>query len=155
VEGRHEARAEVIARPGSWLPTKIALDSESGDPAISANWFTDRSPIQRPFPLRRWFVPYAKQQDLAPVTNQEDLPQLAGANWENGKSVYKASCAVCHTIRGEGGKAGPDLTNLIYRDYDSVLRDIREPNAAINPEHVAYVVLTKEGLVLTGLVLAE
>src|SRR5437868_11507126 len=29
-------------------------------------------------------------------------------------------------------------SNLIHRDYASVLKDIREPNSAINPDHVAY-----------------
>ena len=58
-------------------------------------------------------------------------------------------------MRGQGGKIGPDLTNLIYRDYASVLRDIREPNAAINPEHVAYEVIRKDGSTLTAVLLAE
>ena len=50
---------------------------------------------------------------------------------------------------------GPDLTNLVYRDYDSVLRDIREPNAAINPEHVAYTITKKDGSELTAVLSAE
>lgn len=44
---------------------------------------------------------------------------------------------------------------LIYRDYDSVLRDIRDPNAAINPEHVAYTLTKKDGSEITAVLLAE
>ena len=58
-------------------------------------------------------------------------------------------------IGGAGGRVGPDLTNLIYRDYDSVLRDIANPNAAINPEHVAYTVTKKDGSEITAVLLAE
>ena len=45
---------------------------------------------------------------------------------------------------------GPDLGNLIHRDYASVLRDIVDPNAAINPDAVGYVVQLKDGEEITG-----
>ena len=148
---RHEARQKVKTTAGSWFPYTVTLETGSGNSDFAVHWTTDRSTIPRPFPLRRFLVPYAKQQELSPITNQENLPQIAGANPENGKAVFKDSCAVCHTIRGEGGKVGPNLSNLIYRDYDSVLRDLYQPNAAINPEHAAFTVLTTSGLSHTGL----
>src|SRR6185369_5496796 len=62
----------------------------------------------------------------------------------------RATCYKCHQIRGEGGTIGADLSNLIYRDYISVLRDITEPSAAINPDHIAYNVQLTDGEVETG-----
>ena len=67
----------------------------------------------------------------------------------------QASCFKCHQLGGNGGKIGPDLSNLIYRDYASVLKDIITPSAAINPDHLAYTVEIKDGETITGVVLDE
>ena len=53
-------------------------------------------------------------------------------------------------MRGRGGRIGPDLSNLIHRDYESVLRDIRLPSATIHPDYLTYLVELKDGRVLTG-----
>ena len=152
---RHAAAHTVTAKHGSWFPFVIAFAQATGDPALTAHWFTDRSATRRPFPLRRILLPYAQPQEAPPMPHNEDLPALAGANRVSGKTLFQGLCAVCHKIRGEGGRVGPDLTNLIYRDYDSVLRDIADPNAAINPEHVAYTVTKKDGSELTAVLVAE
>jgi putative heme-binding domain-containing protein len=47
------------------------------------------------------------------------------------------------------------LSNLVHRDYASVLRDVTEPSAAINPDHVTYQVSLKDGRLLTGTVRTE
>src|SRR6185369_14272858 len=58
-------------------------------------------------------------------------------------------------IRGEGATTGPDLSNLVSRDATSVLRDIREPSASINPDYVAYNVTVAAGADLKGFVRAQ
>ena len=153
----YEARQKVTAKSGTWLPLTVAFEHGGGDPALSASWFTAQSETPRAFALRRVLLPYAKAVEEAPVPHNENLPQLAGGNWQRGKALFygQATCFVCHAMRGEGGRVGPDLTNLIYRDYDSVLRDIREPSATINPEYVGYTVTRKDGTELTAVLLAE
>jgi putative heme-binding domain-containing protein len=152
---RHIAQHTVMTKAGTWLPFAVAFDAASGDPDLKTSWFTDRSATPRPLPLRRSLLPYAQAEEVAPMPRNEDLPQLANANWNNGQTLFKGLCSLCHTMRGEGGKVGPDLTNLIYRDYDSVLRDIREPSAAINPEHVGYSIKKKDGSELAAVWIAE
>jgi len=68
-------------------------------------------------------------------------------DWENGRELFftRLQCAKCHRIQGEGGTAGPDLSNLIHRDLTSILRDIREPSAALHPEYVTYLAETRSG----------
>jgi putative heme-binding domain-containing protein len=58
-------------------------------------------------------------------------------------------------MRGQGSPLGPDLSNLVHRDYASVLKDITQPSAAISPDHVAYHLDLKAGDSLTVLRLAD
>jgi putative heme-binding domain-containing protein len=73
-------------------------------------------------------------------------------DWENGHGLFvkNLQCAQCHHTHGEGGTAGPDLSNLVHRDVTSVLRDIRDPNATLHPEYVTYEATLKNGDALTG-----
>jgi putative heme-binding domain-containing protein len=61
-----------------------------------------------------------------------------------------AGCATCHTIRGEGIQFGPDLSNLIHRDRDSVVHDIVKPSATINPDHPGSLVKLDDGVEHAG-----
>jgi putative heme-binding domain-containing protein len=84
------------------------------------------------------------------------IPEIAGGDWGRGRKVFfgeQAACFKCHALGGEGGNIGADLSNLIYRDYASVWRDIAEPSAAINPDHIAYNVTLTDGEVETGMLL--
>ncbi|HAV63367.1 MAG TPA: hypothetical protein DCY13_13500, partial [Verrucomicrobiales bacterium] len=75
--------------------------------------------------------------------------------YETGRGLFfsqKHQCAACHRIRGEGAGHGPDLSNLTSRDAASVLRDITEPNATINPDYVGYNVRLRNGDEHTGFV---
>src|SRR5262249_52999879 len=75
-------------------------------------------------------------------------------DWAAGKKIFfgeKAACSKCHAVRGEGSMIGPDLSNLVHRDYESVLRDVKEPSASINPDYLAYVVELDDGKTLTGI----
>jgi putative heme-binding domain-containing protein len=58
-------------------------------------------------------------------------------------------------LRGEGFRVGPELSNLMHRDYASVLKDISDPNATINPDAVGYIVTQGDGTMTVGTRLAE
>src|SRR5690606_39566276 len=75
-----------------------------------------------------------------------------GGNWARGKKLLfgEATWATCHSIGGEGKAIGPDLTNLVFRDYESVLRDIADPSATINPDYLAHTVTLDDGTSYTG-----
>ena len=47
---------------------------------------------------------------------------------------------------------GPDLSNLVHRDYASVCRDIHSPGAAINPDYVPQRIALSDGRVLEGVI---
>jgi putative heme-binding domain-containing protein len=89
------------------------------------------------------------------VMSSVSKAEFAVNDWGRGKSLFfgqQLKCGTCHRIRGEGGFAGPDLGNLISRDAASVLRDIKEPNAAINPDYIAHNVTLRNGDALSGII---
>ncbi len=155
----HHASVTQTTHKGTWLPFALTLFAGTGDARLTAHWFTSRDERPRAFPLRRVLPPYAEPLTVGgPIfAEARDLPELKGGNWLRGKKLFftDAACAVCHSIRGEGNHVGPDLTNLIFRDYSSVLRDIRDPSAAINPEHTAYLATMRDGSAITGVLVRE
>lgn len=152
----------TVDDPRGWIPLRIDLDLADTDkrPRLDIVWHTAEDARPRPFPLDRFYVPWASPTTAPSETPAElqkaSLPEeLAGGSWGRGRQVFfgeKAACSKCHTLGGEGGRVGPDLSNLIHRDYQSVLRDITEPSYAINPDHLTYNIALKDGRTLIGIV---
>lgn len=88
-------------------------------------------------------------RSLAHILNQ------GPGNPTNGKVLFTKTCAVCHTLFGEGGKVGPELTGADRKNRDFLLTSIVDPSAFIRPEFVAYVIEMKDGRVLTGLLVEQ
>src|SRR6185437_6116632 len=69
----------------------------------------------------------------------------------HGKKLFLNSCAKCHTLFGQGGKVGPDLTTFKRDDLANMLVHIVNPSVEIREGYETYQVETKDGRVLTGL----
>jgi putative heme-binding domain-containing protein len=70
----------------------------------------------------------------------------------HGKELFTKHCATCHTLFGEGAKIGPDLTSVDRSSRQLLATNIVDPSAVIRPEFTAYVLETKDGRALTGLI---
>ncbi|MDG3006147.1 ThuA domain-containing protein [Paludisphaera mucosa] len=143
-------------------PAPIALTCPTGTPAeLEVDFHTNEDPRPRMLSPSRILLPWASlSEETAPALSREATfpPEFAGGDRRKGREVFlgaAAQCSKCHTIRGEGGKIGPDLSNLVERDFGSVFRDVAQPNAAINPDFVAYQVALADGRALTGSVRTE
>ena len=97
---------------------------------------------------------------ISPATAGEKLTQIRnmGATLSKGpgdrvagKEVFLKNCGTCHTLFGEGGKIGPDLTGADRKNREWLLTQIVDPSAVIRPEFLAFVVNVKDGRTLTGL----
>ncbi|MBE0540791.1 MAG: c-type cytochrome [Verrucomicrobia bacterium] len=150
----NEGRVTLEPKENRWLPIEATLATGSRDLSLNVSWFTAEDARPRPLPLRRVMLPWARPHVPAAMITR--VPEIEGGDWLRGKQVFfgePAACSKCHVVVGEGGRIGPDLSNLIYRDYASVLRDILEPSAAINPDHISYNVELKDGNVESGVML--
>ncbi|MGZ4962307.1 MAG: PVC-type heme-binding CxxCH protein [Limisphaerales bacterium] len=108
---------------------------------------------------------WGKIQTSSPAEKQNTINRLklvieprgaagrdATGNPAEGKKLFQKTCAVCHTLFGEGNKIGPDLTGIDRKNLDVLLLNIVNPSAYIRPEYVNFDIETKDDQNLSGLV---
>ena len=93
-----------------------------------------------------------------PAEKQEQIKKFfaliksGGGNATAGHAIYMKKCGVCHTLFGEGGKTGPDLTGYERTNLDFLATAVVDPSAAIREEFTSFAVITDDGRTLTGLI---
>jgi putative membrane-bound dehydrogenase-like protein len=68
----------------------------------------------------------------------------------NGKLVFAANCAACHTAFGEGGKVGPDLSGMGAHGARDLLPVILDPSRNVEAAFAEWVAVTKDGRSVGG-----
>ncbi|HET6406411.1 MAG TPA: hypothetical protein VFG14_00910, partial [Chthoniobacteraceae bacterium] len=138
--GRLKQLAPMVTKP---------MDQYIGDVVL------ERGELRHVVSLTRFYVPWAS--DKLRSRNTGDIAEVrvdVQGDWLNGRRLFfgKAACFTCHTVRAEGMAFGPDLSNLVHRDRDSVLNDILQPSATINPDQAGSLVTAVDGANVTGIV---
>jgi putative membrane-bound dehydrogenase-like protein len=77
---------------------------------------------------------------------------LATANLGNGRALYAAVCGACHTMYGEGGKIGPDLTGSGRANLDYLLENVVDPGAVVSADYRMSLVTLEDGRALGGVI---
>ena len=72
-----------------------------------------------------------------------------------GRKVFEENCAKCHRHGDLGANIGPDLTGMAVRERADLAIDILDPNRSVEGNYRQYTILTKDGRVLTGLLISE
>jgi putative membrane-bound dehydrogenase-like protein len=67
-----------------------------------------------------------------------------------GRQVFERVCAKCHRFNGLGHEVGPDLATIRNRPPQLILPDIIMPNKSIAQNYESYVVETRSGGTLEG-----
>lgn len=99
--------------------------------------------VKRPF-VKEW-----KFEDLAPKL---EAGLKRPRNLENGRILYTAAnCITCHSFQGEGGLAGPDLSNVSGRSTPRDLLDnILNLSKVINKQYGQLIYEMKNGKQIIG-----
>jgi putative heme-binding domain-containing protein len=83
----------------------------------------------------------------------------AEGNAERGELVFRRrdlSCLNCHSVSGAGGNIGPDLSAIgPSNPLDYLVASILNPDAAVKEHFATQIVITSDGLVVTGIVADE
>lgn len=68
-----------------------------------------------------------------------------------GREVFRAQCAPCHRLAGEGFALGPDLESVRSQPKDKLVVAIVDPNREVAPSYLATTVETRDGESYTGM----
>ncbi|WP_143305614.1 c-type cytochrome [Chitinophaga vietnamensis] len=82
---------------------------------------------------------------------------LVHRNFDQGRAMFASClCSSCHGMRGEGGVAGPDLTQLGTRfSTKDILEAIIDPSKTISDQYAATVFTLKNGSTVLGRMVSQ
>ncbi len=80
---------------------------------------------------------------------------LKKADRSHGRLIFSRTCANCHTLFGEGGKIGPDLTGSQRTNPEYLLTKILDPSAVVAKDYQVTILTTANGRTITGIVKEE
>jgi putative heme-binding domain-containing protein len=90
----------------------------------------------------------ARYKKLLTVKSNRDDPR-------KGRPLFNLICGQCHTMFGEGGIVGPDITGANRSELDYLLHNILDPNAEIPNDYRTTNIDTKDERSLTGVVVRQ
>ena len=99
--------------------------------------------------------PADKQQSIAKWKAQLTGAELARADKSLGRVLFNTACASCHTLFGDGGKVGPDLTGGGRANLDFLLQNIVDPSAVVPADFRMSIVDLKDGRVLNAIITSK
>jgi putative membrane-bound dehydrogenase-like protein len=139
-----------------WLEKSPAIDSLPAESLRRAlKNFPDEIRAQAAPILKRLEVDTEKQK----ARLEELSPVLSGGDPARGKDVFfgkKVACSTCHTILSQGGRVGPDLSKIAsIRTGRDLLESIVFPSASFARGYEPYLIRTKDGAILDGLIARE
>jgi putative membrane-bound dehydrogenase-like protein len=96
-----------------------------------------------------------KAAQLAKYKAMTPADALKKADRNHGRLLFSRTCANCHTLFGEGGKIGPDLTGSQRTNPEYLLTKLLDPSAVVARDYQMTVIITKSGRTLSGLIKEE
>jgi putative heme-binding domain-containing protein len=93
-----------------------------------------------------------KRQQIDRLTRLVKQGTSPAGDAKQGRVLFQKHCATCHTLFGEGGQTGPNLTGYDREKLDFLAVAIVDPSAAIREEFTQFGIAMKDGRVLTGLI---
>jgi putative membrane-bound dehydrogenase-like protein len=118
----------------------IAFNEESLTARLKTVWGSIREGSGE----RRAFITKLKSSLTPAALSQADL--------KAGRQLYTSLCSSCHTLYGEGGKLGPDLTGAQRHDLDYLLENIIDPGAVVTADFKMSLVRMKDGSLFSGVI---
>ena len=136
---------------GEKIPAELVFASASGDAAwgkLGKGAKVVRTTDAPPLVNREQFAALTKK------TARFTALALKVGDPAKGKALV-ALCQACHMINGQGGQIGPNLSGAGAMGMEAVIRNIIEPNAAIEAAYRIFQVKLKVGEVIEAFYVSE
>ncbi len=142
-------KAPIKLKPEEVLAVDLYLQSQGGEPKVEA------------LASSQYYIQMKKAAESQKGAPAETFRPYLKGDPEKGKALFfdpesKAPCAKCHMVGDQGGKVGPELTNVSgTRDLPYVIESILEPSAQIASGFEPFLIVTKDGEFVNGVKKAE
>ena len=100
----------------------------------------------------------SNQQKIAEIAKYKAMltpDALKSGDPSAGRALFAKTCMQCHTLYGEGGKVGPDLTGSNRQDIDYLMVNIVDPSAVIAKDYMVSIIYMRDDDVYSGIVTKE
>jgi putative membrane-bound dehydrogenase-like protein len=158
VATRRELLATLLSSPALATPLIDALATGTVAPSeldAAARTALDRLPDpmqrQRAATILAKAAPLPRTQVIQAFQSALSLP----ADTRRGAELFTKNCQTCHERQGKGHRVGPDLSSVASRPASALFDDILDPNHNLSPDYVNFLLVTKQGKVLSGLLVEE
>ena len=154
---RSVAQSLLASRQASTLALLEAVDAGRLDPKtipldVVRKLTVHREPRVAALVAKHWgnidgATTAKMQQQIARLA--ETIGSASGSPY-SGKKLFTANCAKCHTLFGQGGQIGPDLTSYKRDDVPNMLVNIVNPSAEVREGFETYQAATDDGRIVSG-----
>jgi len=73
----------------------------------------------------------------------------------HGAALFEEICAPCHRLDGKGHDVGPEISGIGRKGREALVSELLDPNRSIVEGYEAYLLRTRSGRTLTGIVSSE
>jgi len=86
---------------------------------------------------------------------REELTEeaIAAADYQVGRKLFQSNCAICHVMKGQGGKVGPDLTGSDRKNMNYLLENLVDPSSSVADSYRSSNIRLFDGRLLIGIVI--
>ncbi|WP_064196788.1 MULTISPECIES: PVC-type heme-binding CxxCH protein [Emticicia] len=115
-------------------------------------WWTDNEDTKRR--AKKLFSDSGVSNRQAAMDKMKPALSLSGDALK-GEKVFSNTCANCHKYGNIGNEVGPVLTEISRKSKATILHEILDPNAAVDPKYINHNLETKSGAIHTGIIANE
>src|SRR5207302_10238209 len=90
-------------------------------------------------------TPADKKEQIQKYKNLLTSEFMQTADPAAGRAVFSKTCGQCHTLFGNGGKTGPDLTGSNRANLDYVLQKVVDPSTAVANDFQMQLITLNDG----------
>lgn len=98
------------------------------------------------------FVKAADRRSV--ITAYQEVSSLTG-DAARGAALYRQHCGICHRVKNEGTRIGPDLDTYVGKPTSDWLVAILDPNQTVEAPYISFTALTKSERELSGVIVSE
>lgn len=100
-------------------------------------------------------LPSVDQRILDLIASRREAHRAGKWDSNKGAEIFTKNCAVCHRMKGQGAKIGPELDGIGLRGLDRILEDTLNPNGNVDQAFRATVFVLNDGRIINGLLLRQ